>query len=373
MGAATPKELRVPHERLQRQVEAILSAWSMPAPTARETAELIVETDLLGIDSHGISMLPAYQKLRDAGHLDLQASPTLVRESPCSALLDAGHGLGHCVAVQAMRLAGEKAASVGLGAVAVRNSHHFGAAGLYARIAAEQGLIGLVTSTTRSRMLVPSRARMPVLGTNPIAFAAPARRNRDFVLDMATTTVAANKVKVYDFYQRDVPPGWVIDAQGNPVTASDQALDLVYERPEGGLTPLGASSELGDHKGYGLAMLAQILSGPLGGAEFAALRQPGDRPDIGHFFLAIDPGAFRGAGEFEDELDDIIDELHATQPTDPRKPVLVAGDPEAQNRQQRLVEGIPLPEKLLRQLRDICDESGAAYLLTGENPIGERF
>ncbi|MGV6476332.1 Ldh family oxidoreductase [Azotobacter vinelandii] len=362
---------KVGADALRELTAAVLAAWGMSAVAAEETAALIVETDLAGIDSHGVSMLPFYETLREAGGWVPDAEPRLVRESPCTALLDGGHGLGHRTAMQAMRLAADKAQGVGLGAVAVRNSNHFGAAGLYARAAAERGLIGLVASTTRSPMLVPTRARVPVLGTNPIAFAAPARRNRPFVLDMATTTVAANKVKVYDLQGKDIPPGWVVDEAGRPVTAGERAMEYLFRRPEGGLTALGGVAELGSHKGYGLGMLAQILAGPLCGAAFGARREADEKPNIGHFFLALDPRAFRDADEFEDELDAIVDALHATPAADPALPVLVAGDPEAQTRETRLREGIPLPDRLQAQLREICRRSGVAYRLEGVAPSPE--
>ncbi|MDV7213526.1 Ldh family oxidoreductase [Azotobacter beijerinckii] len=362
---------KVSAESLRALTAAVLAAWGMPVAAAGETAALIVETDLSGVDSHGVSMLPFYEGLRDAGDWVPDAEPRLVRESPCTALLDGGHGLGHRTAMQAMRLAADKAQRIGLGAVAVSNSNHFGAAGLYARAAAERGLIGLVASTTRSPMLVPTRASVPVLGTNPLAFAAPARRNRPFVLDIATTTVAANKVKVYDLQSRDIPAGWVVDEAGRPVTSSARAMDYLFRRPEGGLTALGGVAELGSHKGYGLGMLAQILAGPLCGAAFAPLRGKDDKPNIGHFFLALDPAAFRGEDAFENELDAIVDALHATPAADPALPVLVAGDPEAQTREARLRDGIPLPDRLQAQLREICRRAGVSHRLEVAAPSAE--
>lgn len=147
-------------------------------------------------------------------------------------------------------------------------SHHFGAAGVYARIASRQGLIGLVTSLAQGILLVPTRAAEPVLGTNPIAFAAPVAvgsRNTDFVLDMATTTAAANRVKVKALRGQTVPAGWVVDGQGAPVTEPQAARTQVFDSTDGGLTPLGGSPDGGSHKGYGLSLLAQVLGGTLNG------------------------------------------------------------------------------------------------------------
>src|SRR6266540_5845225 len=227
-----------------------------------------------------------------------------------------------------MNLAVDKCRASGVAVVSVFNSHHFGAAGCYSKIAADRGVIGMVTSGTRGVTMVPTFGAEPVMGTNPIAFAAPASRNRPFQLDMATTTVAAGKVKVYKLNHRPLPSGWVVDGAGAPVTDETEAFRYVFERPEGGITPLGGAREVGGHKGYGLAVMVHILGGILAGASFSPIRRltqgPSDPHNIGHFFLAIDPRAFRPDGKFEEDLDQVIDVLHATRPADPRQRVMVA-------------------------------------------------
>jgi LDH2 family malate/lactate/ureidoglycolate dehydrogenase len=208
---------------------------------------------------------------------------------------------------------------------------------------------------------------MPVLGTNPIALSAPARRNRPFLLDMATSTVAANKVKVYQFKDKQLPPGWVLDAEGAPVLDPHAAMDWIFKHPEGGLSPIGGTAEMGSHKGYGLGVVAQLLAGALAGASFGPLRVKtqveGDPDNIGHFFLALNPAFFRPAGAFEADADDIIDVLHGTPAADPAEPVLVPGDPEAAARAERMGGGIPVTEALARQIRALCEGCGAEYLL----------
>lgn len=358
----------LPAALLMRQAETILTGWGMPEDIAVQTAELMVETDLFGVDSHGISMLPHYDKLLQAGLWNPAGRANIIRETPATAVIDGCHSLGHATALLAIQTAVAKSELSGMGSVVVRHSNHFGAAGLYARYAAARGKIALITSTTRSRMLVPSRAQVPVLGTNPLAFAAPAERNADFVLDMATTTVAANKVKVYDFTGEALPPGWVSDEHGEAVTDSALGMEYVFQRPPGGLTPLGGLEETGGHKGYGLAMLAQILAGPLAGASFAATRPAGGMPDIGHFFLVIDPAAFGDPSDFRQGLDHIIDTLHDTPPADASKPVLVAGDIENQTHKQRSLSGIPLPAALIAQLQALCQRSGFTDFLAAHLP-----
>jgi LDH2 family malate/lactate/ureidoglycolate dehydrogenase len=284
----TGAQIHVPAATVHRQIAVILEAWGMPADMAETTAAVMTDTDLAGIDSHGLSMLMMYEKLMQAGTLLLSARPVVERRTPVAAAIDAQGGIGHPASVMAMDLAISMAKAAGLGAVTVRNSHHFGAAGYYASRAAEQGLLGLVTSTARTVAVVPTRSAVPVLGTNPIAFAAPAVRSRPFLLDMATSTVAANKVKVYELTGHDLPPGWVLDGDGQPVTDPALAMDALFSRtpsqgPRGGLTPIGGTAEMRSHKGYGLGLLAQILAGTLSGGAFHYLGTPAAGDNIGHF------------------------------------------------------------------------------------------
>jgi len=362
-----------PVARVREQIRRVLRAWGMQADLAAVTASLMSETDLLGIDSHGISMLPSYEDKLQAGTLAIGARPRVVRDGPASALLDAMGGLGYPAAAQAMEMAVDKALQLGVGAVAVRNSHHFGAAGIYARIAVKRGVVGLVASSANGVIMVPTGAAVPMLGTNPLAFGAPSARNEPFVLDMATTTVAANKVKVYDFLGKPLPSGWAMDGAGQAVTDASQAMAYIFKRPDGGLTPLGGTAEMGSHKGYGLAMMAQILGSTLTGSAFAATyakrRAEGQPDDIGHFFLALNPDAFRDAGSFEADLDDMIDALHDTPPAEPGRPVCVAGEPEAACRAERMAAGIPISKALDEQLRAICLRARVDYLLAPQTPL----
>ncbi len=360
--------MRVPAKQIREQLVSVFHAWGMSGAHGETTADMMLETDLRGVDSHGISMLPTYDREFRAGRLNMRPQFKTLREGPAMALIDADASLGHPVSVHAMNLAVDKCRQSAVAVVSVVNSHHFGAAGCYSRIAAERGVIGMVTSATRGVTMVPTFAAEPVMGTNPLAFAAPARRNSPFQLDMATTTVAAGKVKVHKLNHRPVPPGWVVDGAGRPVTDPEEAFRYVFERPEGGITPLGGPRDAGGHKGYGLAVMVHILGGVLCGASFSPLRnrtqKSSDPHNIGHFFMAIDPRAFRGAGEFEDDLDQVIDVLHHARPADPAQPVLVAGDPEMATRAERLEHGVPVPDDLMDQLRAVARSANVPFVLT---------
>jgi LDH2 family malate/lactate/ureidoglycolate dehydrogenase len=359
--------MRVPAPQIHQQLVSVLRAWGMSDAHAETTAAMMLETDLRGVDSHGISMLPTYDREFRSGRLNMRPLFKTVREGPAMALIDADASLGHPVSAYAMNLAVDKCREGGVAVVSVFNSHHFGAAGCYSRIAAERGVIGMVTSATRGVSMVPTFAAEPVMGTNPLAFAAPAKRNPPFQLDMATTTVAAGKVKVHKLNHRPLPPGWVVDGSGQAVTDAQEAFRYVFERPEGGITPLGGPRELGGHKGYGLAVMVHILGGTLSGASFSPIRnrtqKPSDPHNIGHFFLALDPRAFRVGGEFEDDLDQVIDVLHGARRADPAQPVLVAGDPEMATRAERLRVGVPIPDDLMEQLRAVAKSAGVPFVL----------
>ena len=361
--------MRVPVPRIRQQLVSVLRAWGMSEEHAGTTAEMMVETDLRGVDSHGISMLPTYDREFRAGRLNMRPSFKTLREGPAFALIDADASLGHPVSVHAMNLAVDKCRESGVAVVSVVNSHHFGAAGCYSRIAADRGVIGMVTSSTRGVTMVPTFGAEPVMGTNPLAFAAPARRNSPFQLDMATTTVAAGKVKVYKLNHKPLPAGWVVDDKNQTVTDPERAFAYVFERPEGGITPLGGPREVGGHKGYGLAVMVHILGGVLAGASFSPIRnrtqKPSEPHNIGHFFMAIDPRAFREEGEFENDLDQVIDTLHGARRADPAQPVLVAGDPEVATRAERLRDGVPIPDDLMEQLRGVAKSANVAFVLDG--------
>ncbi|MBU6499843.1 MAG: Ldh family oxidoreductase, partial [Rhodospirillales bacterium] len=199
----------------------------MAAENATETAEILAWADLHGIDSHGLSMLTQYDSWRTAGRLDLAARPAVLRESPVSAVVDGGGGLGHVPAAFAMRLAVAKARASGMAAIVVRNSAHFGACGYYGLIAADAGLIGMVSTTASGVRVAPTGGAVARLGTDPWCFAAPGEPGRPFLLDMATTTVAFGKVRNKANEGLPAPPGWVLTADGRPSTDPGD----VVERP----------------------------------------------------------------------------------------------------------------------------------------------
>lgn len=363
MNAREAAIFNISPDTLRRQLTEVYRAWGMPEADNETIVDNMVESDLRGIDSHGVGMLPRYDGLRRDGALNMTPDVRVVTDFGAVALVDADHGLGHVAGTRAMQLACDKAEQFGVGAVTARGSNHFGAAGVYATMAVERGLIGLCTTGTTQRSVLPTFAKEPRFSTNPIAFAAPAKRNDPFSLDMATSTVAVGKLNIARRAGKELPLGWAHDSDGHPTTDPNVALNAVPKR----LSPLGGSRELGSHKGYGLAVMVDILSSVLSGSFIGGYNlKSGDREqyiNVGHFCLALNPAAFREEGAFEDELDDLIDMLHGTEPVDPEQPVLVAGDPEHRERAIRLESGIPMTETLFNEVRQVAEACGAPFVL----------
>ncbi|MCA8927281.1 MAG: Ldh family oxidoreductase [Alphaproteobacteria bacterium] len=350
-------------DTIKAQIASVLTAWGMPAGHVATTADLMVEADIRGIDSHGIGMLPQYHDRRKDGRIIVPGDIRVVEDLPAMTFIDAGHALGHVPAKMAMQSAIAKAKDMGVAVAVVRNSNHFGAAGVYSTMALDAGLIGICMTGTSQRSIVPPRAREPMFSTNPIAMAAPAQRNPAFSLDMATSTVAVGKLNIYRRAGKAMPVGWALKEDGSSETDGEAAFYATPKR----MTPLGGTEDGGSHKGYGLAIMVDILCSVLSGSYFGgrdlATGEPGDFINVGSFFLAIDPMFFRGEpGAFEADMDALIDQMHGIAPLDPAQPVLVAGEPEEAARALRLAEGVPMTDTLYGEVRRVAEESGVPFL-----------
>ena len=305
---------------------ALLGTLGTPADIASDVAEILLAADRRGIASHGTARLPNYVALVEAGVLDPAARP--VREAGRSALVrfDGRNGWGHHASRVAVDWAIEAVAEVGAATAVVRNSNHYGIAGWYALRAAERGLIGVSLSNT-SPLVAPTRSRVAMLGTNPIAIAAPAGRFGSFCLDMATSTVPRGRIEVAARRGESLPVGWAIDAEGRPALTPEAAL-------AGALHPLGGEESTAGYKGYGLSLAVDMLTGVLGGAAFGpniiGLFSTDAPSDLGQTFIVIDPAAIDEPGAFERRLEGYLEQLVAA-PLAPDAPgrVLVPGEPEA--------------------------------------------
>src|SRR5580692_10661073 len=322
------------YETHRAQLRAILLAWGMPEDNAETTSESRSWADLHGVDSHGMSMIPGYDGLRRSGRAKMDAVPEIIRETPVSALVDGGGGLGHVPSHFAMNVAIDKAKKVGMAIAAVNNSAHFGATGYYTLMAAKAGLIGMACTSASGIQVAPTFGKEAKLGTDPWSFAAPSADGVPFLLDMATTTVAAGRIRNKANENLPTPDGWVLDSEGRP--SNDP---LVAKEKGGFLTSLGGSPENSSYKGYGLAVMVNILASCLSGATLITDPMHTKKPqgmDIGHFFMAIDPSIFRESGDFQTDVQTFMTALRGTTPVDPAQPVMVAGDPQWKNAAKRM-------------------------------------
>jgi LDH2 family malate/lactate/ureidoglycolate dehydrogenase len=331
---------------------------------AELTADHIVRTDLRGVDSHGVGLLPKYHDWVRAGHIVPGAEPAIVRDDGPTGLVDGNQGWGHHVATVAMEQAIAKARAHGVGLVAVRNSNHYGAAAGYSMMALAHDMIGLSLTNVARPIVVPTHGRRAMLGTNPISVAAPAGDEPPFVLDMATSTVAIGKLRVAARLGRRIPEGWALSASGVPTT--DPAVAFAARL----LTPLGGTPEAGSHKGYGLALMVDILAGVLAGAVHSDTgeRRPAATPraDVGHLLGAVDIGRFRPLAEFKADMDDLVRSLKTSPLADGATRIWVAGEPERECEARRRRDGIPLPGPLLDELAALAAGLGIPFTLARE-------
>ncbi len=351
-------------EPLRAFCEEVFARLGVERTDAAVTADVLLAADLRGVDSHGVARLKRYvDGLRD-GVMKARPATRIVAETLTTITYDADGGLGQPVSALAMGKAIEKARVAGTGFASVRNSNHYGIAGYYAMMALEQDMIGI--STTNSDVLVvPTYSRNALLGTNPIAVAVPAGANAAFVLDMATSTVPRGKLEVYNRLGKPLPQGWATDEEGVGTDDAGHVLQNLVSRAGGGLLPLGGEGELlSGHKGYGLALLVDILSGVLSGAAYANLVYPkaeDGRPlpaNLGHFFGAFRIDAFRPLDEFKRDMDDLLQRLRGAEKAAGAERIYVHGEKEAEKAAQRREAGIPLHPKVVATLAEIGNELG---------------
>jgi LDH2 family malate/lactate/ureidoglycolate dehydrogenase len=351
-------------EKLKLFCTKVLEKLEVPHEDAKITADVLVEADLRGIDSHGVARMSRYVSGIQQGMMRPKAKPKVVHETSCTATIDGDAGLGQPISYRAMQLAIRKAREHSLGFVAVRNSNHFGIAGYYAMMALREDMIGICT-TNSEVLVVPTFARNAMLGTNPIAIVVPSGKECPFVLDMSTSTVTRGKLEVYARLEKQIPINWATDENGIATDDPQRVLQNIAKRSGGGLLPLGgASEESGGHKGYGMALAVEIFSAVLSGALYANRVYPktGEgKPlpsGIGHFFGAISIDAFRPKDEFKRDMDDLIRRLKNAPKAKGAERIYIHGEKESEESERRLKLGIPLNPKVAEELRTIARQLG---------------
>ncbi|GAC1303445.1 MAG: Ldh family oxidoreductase [Vulcanimicrobiaceae bacterium] len=356
--SATVERTRFTDGALRAFVSRALGASNVRDEDAALVAEVLVTSDIRGIESHGVARLERFYVDRIAdGSIDPRGAATVLRESPTTLAIDCGNALGHPVSVRAMRTTIEKARGAGAAVTTVRHSNHYGIAGYYAMQGLAADCIG-IASTNAGRLAAPTGGRDVMLGTNPFAYALPGENGDAFVLDMATTTVALGKLEIAKRLGKPLRPGWAIDAAGEPTL--DPAAGMA-----GALLPLGGyGSDNGGHKGYGLGLLADILCAVLGGGVIVPDMPPSTHMLKGaitsHFFAAIRIDTFRDVAAFKRDVSALIAQFRASAAAPGSNGVLVAGDPEAARTAAHARDGIGLDPVVVASLDRVAQKVGVA-------------
>jgi LDH2 family malate/lactate/ureidoglycolate dehydrogenase len=327
----------------------LLDAVGVPPPKSQLVAESLVAASLRGVDSHGVQLLPYYIEQLEWGDMDGRTEGCVISESGSCLLYDGQNGIGQVISEICCGHAVRMAAAQGIAMVVARESNHFGATAFWAQKMAAAGQIGIVMCNA-SALVPPWQGKEPRLGTNPICMAVPGGEERPWLLDMATTTVAAGKIfKAMINGQPQIPAGWAMDSEGVPTTDTETALK-------------GLVMPLGGYKGSGLAMMAEILCAVLGGGamatELGGIRFRGKPVRVSQMFIAIDIARFLPIDEFRTRMDHLVRLMKSTAPAKGYSEVLVAGDPEWRMEQERRRSGIPVGPGTWKALCEAGDRLG---------------
>ena len=353
----------VNYEALRAFCVKVFQGYGFNEEQSGQISDVLLAADLSGIESHGIQRLIRYHKEITSGMVKLEAKPEIVFETPLSAVIEGNDCMGQILGVQAMQLAIDKAKKSGFGMVTVRNSNHYGIAGYYTKMAAEQGLIGMSMTNTEA-IMVPTFGKQAMLGTNPIAFAMPASPTT-YSLDAATTVVPRGKLEVYVKRGNGLPLGWAVDEEGHDSDDADRVLKNIIAKTGGGILPLGGCGEMtSGYKGYGFAMLCEIATAILSGGTTSnyIYKTPG-RANIAHCFIALDYGMFGDKAQIEANLSKYLQEVRDSNKAEGQDRIYIHGEKEAEAHERVLREGVYLNDKTYAEMQMIGEYTGASDLL----------
>lgn len=354
----------VPWEQITSFVIEVFKGYGVPEEDAKICADVLLESDKRGIESHGVNRFkPIYLDRIKAGIQNPVTKFEIVRETPTTAVVDGHDGMGQVIGYKSMQMAIEKAKKYGMGMVVARNSTHYGIAGYYATMATDAGCIG-ITGTNARPSIAPTFGVQNMLGTNPLTFGMPTDEEFPFVLDCATSITQRGKIEYFARIGKSTPEGMVIGSDGQPKTDSEQILkDL--NTGDAALAPLGGiGEELAGYKGYGYATVVEILSAALQQGNYltmlTGIGQNGEKVPyhLGHFFIAIDPEAFMGLEAFKKTCGDILRELRASTKAPGHDRIYTAGEKEYLVWQERKNKGVPINAAVQKELIQIRNELG---------------
>ena len=343
-------QVKVSSESLKITVTQIFEKMGVNHEDSLLGADVLVTTDLRGVETHGVSnMMRKYTEMYNKKELNPKPSWKITREAPATANIDADKGLAVILGPKAMKIAIEKAKNVGVGIVTMHNSGHSGAIGYHAMLAAEENMIGMCM-TAGGRAVLPTFGSEPLLGTNPIAFAAPAKKEPFLLFDAATSAIAGNKVELASRVNAKLLPGWISDANGAPINTEED----VPNKGDYFLLPVGGTRELGSHKGFGFSMISETMTALLSGV-MSSMLDPESKAG-NHCFIAYDISAFTDLETFKNNMDKMLITLRDSKPAPGHKQVYYPGLLEHQEIIKRLSEGIPLHKEVVEWFDNITTE-----------------
>lgn len=351
----------IPFRDIEKFIIRILQNAGLPAEDAGIVADVLLEADRLGFDSHGVNRLKSiYLDRIKEGILNPVTNLEIIRESPATAVVDGHDGMGHVIAYKSMKMAIEKARTYGMGMVAVRNSSHFGIAGYYPLMAAREDMIG-ISGTNARPSIAPTFGVENMLGTNPLTFAMPTDEEFPFLLDCATSIIQRGKIELYAREGKEMTKGLVIDENGESKTDSREVLkDLIAGKAA--LTPLGGiGEETAGYKGYGYATVVEILSAALQQGSFLRMLMgvsDGKKVPyhLGHFFIVINVGSFTEPQDFKRTTGNILREIRESRKMPGKARIYTAGEKEYLTSMDRSSKGVPFSGQLLNEFRGLCKD-----------------
>jgi LDH2 family malate/lactate/ureidoglycolate dehydrogenase len=349
--------IRIKVETLREFTVNVFNKLNVPVEDAKIAADILITADQRGIGSHGLQRLKRYTNGLKSGVMQPTMNIEILKETPNTLLISGGDGLGQVASYQSMKLVIDKALENNIALAAVRDSNHYGIAGYYSMMALEHDLIGL-SLTNSAPLVVPTYGKNAMMGTNPLSIAVPAGIERPFVLDMATSTVPRGKLEVYERVGKTMPVTWATDESGNPTQDIPRVLANLIDKKGGGLLPLGgAEEESGGHKGYGLCLAADILSGVLSGSTFGPnLYSVKNVPaKVSHFFGAIRIDAFIELNLFKSIMDAYIITLKHSEKATNKDRIFIHGEKEYELYEQQKEE-VGIYYEVVEELRQIGAE-----------------
>ena len=326
----------------------------------RIITDVLIMSDKFGIESHGMQRLVRYHKGIEKGLIDVHAVPEIVHETSTTAVIDAHDAMGQLAGHKAMKLAIRKAKRSGVGIVSVRNSNHFGIAGYYAKMACDEGLLGMAFTNSEA-IMVPTFGKLAMIGSNPIAISMPAEPY-DFFFDASTTVVTRGKLEMYNKMEKPLPDGWALNKDGKASTDAPDVLKNIVAKNGGGIMPLGGNAEtLGGHKGYGYGMLCEIFSSILSMGATSNYCMTGGKGQICHGFMAINPAYFGDPAAIKEHFSKYLQELRDAPKADGQERIYTHGEKEVAAVKRIMENGIPVNDNTMVEVLDLCNYLGMDF------------